>query len=90
MNPSSKDPYLDQRKRLTFRAWHRGTREMDFILGSFADQNINNMSVEELKYFDDLLQINDPILYNWYLGKEGIPANMMNPVLEKYLAHKVA
>jgi antitoxin CptB len=90
MNPSSKDPYLDHRKRLTFRAWHRGTREMDFILGSFADQNVNDMSAEELEFFDDLLQIGDPILYNWYLGKEDIPANMINPVLEKYLAHKVA
>tara|TARA_B100002019_G_C21092903_1_gene509543 strand:+ start:231 stop:506 length:276 start_codon:yes stop_codon:yes gene_type:complete len=89
MDASSKDPYLNIRKRLSFRAWHRGTREMDHILGSFSDTYVSDMNEKELEQFDQLLQIGDPQLYNWYLGKEELPANLRNSVFEKYLSHKV-
>ena len=77
-----------KRKRLVFRSWHRGTREMDLLMGSFADRHIPAFSEEELTQYDELLNCSDPDLYNWISGREQPPANAMNDVLEKLLAHE--
>src|SRR5438046_9526558 len=53
----------DRRKRLLFRCWHRGTREMDLILGRFADAEIVNLSERELAQFEHLMDVPDPDLY---------------------------
>ena len=53
----------DRRKRLLFRCWHRGTREMDLILGRFADAEIGNLSEQELAQFEQLMDVPDPDLY---------------------------
>jgi antitoxin CptB len=53
----------DRRKRLLFRCWHRGTREMDLILGRFADAEIANLSDDELAQFEYLMDVPDPDLY---------------------------
>ncbi len=53
----------DRRKRLLFRCWHRGTREMDLILGRFADAEIANLSDDELAQLEHLIEVPDPDLY---------------------------
>ncbi|MFY9958601.1 succinate dehydrogenase assembly factor 2 [Bradyrhizobium sp.] len=53
----------DRRKRLLFRCWHRGTREMDLILGRFADSEIADLSNDELAEFERLIEVPDPDLY---------------------------
>ena len=53
----------DRRKRLLFRCWHRGTREMDLILGRFADIEISGLSDADLAEFERLLEVPDPDLY---------------------------
>ena len=53
----------DRRKRLLFRCWHRGTREMDLILGRFADAEISSMRDEELDELERLIEAPDPDLY---------------------------
>ena len=53
----------DRRKRLLFRCWHRGTREMDLILGRFADAEIGNLSEQDLTQFEHLMDVPDPDLY---------------------------
>jgi antitoxin CptB len=53
----------ERRKRLLFRCWHRGTREMDLILGRFADAEIANLSDDELAQFEFLMDVPDPDLY---------------------------
>jgi antitoxin CptB len=53
----------DRRKRLLFRCWHRGTREMDLILGRFADAEIANLSDGELTQLEHLMDVPDPDLY---------------------------
>jgi antitoxin CptB len=59
----------DRRKRLLFRCWHRGTREMDLILGRFADAEIANLSEAELAQFEYLMDVPDPDLYAALTGK---------------------
>jgi len=53
----------DRRKRLLFRCWHRGTREMDLILGRFADAEIATLSDGDMAELERLLEVPDPDLY---------------------------
>ncbi len=80
----------NRRKRLIFRSWHRGTREMDLIMGTFAEANVPNMGVAELDLYEELLHTPDPDVYDWISGQKPVPANMLNPVLEKLLNHDYA
>jgi antitoxin CptB len=59
----SSDGLDDRRKRLLFRCWHRGTREMDLILGRFADVEIASLRDEELTQLERLIEVPDPDLY---------------------------
>lgn len=77
----------NRRKRLIFRSWHRGTREMDLIMGSFAEMNVPAMDVASLDLYEELLHTPDPDVYDWISGQKPVPANVMNPVVEKLLAH---
>jgi antitoxin CptB len=59
----SSDGLDERRKRLLFRCWHRGTREMDLILGRFADASIADLSDTELGQLERLIEVPDPDLY---------------------------
>lgn len=75
----AKDELVEnKRKRLIFRSYHRGTKEMDLILGAFASIHVPDFSVEELSQYDELLCNNDPDLYNWITGKELWPDDIAN------------
>ena len=58
------------RKKILFRSWHRGTKEMDLILGTYADNNLSNMSYDELMHFQSFLNLTDPDLYKWLISEE--------------------
>ena len=87
---SKNETIENKRKRLIFRSEHRGTKEMDIVMGSFARKNVPDFSEEELSLFDMILQENDPDLYNWLTRKEQVPSEKMNVVFEKLLDHKIA
>jgi antitoxin CptB len=59
----SSDGLDDRRKRVLFRCWHRGTREMDLILGRFADAEIAFLTADELDQLERLIEVPDPDLY---------------------------
>ena len=79
-----------KRKRLIFRSEHRGMKEMDLLLGSFARKYVPKFDEAELAQYDEILQENDPNLYNWITGKENAPANVIGHVFECLQAHKLA
>lgn len=58
----------DRRKRLLYRCWHRGTREMDIILGGFADAKIADLSDAEMADLERLIELPDPDLYAAFSG----------------------
>jgi antitoxin CptB len=62
----------ERRKRLLFRSWHRGTREMDLIMGRFADANIGALSDAELDDFERLTDVPEPELYAWITGEQPV------------------
>lgn len=68
------DEHDIRRRRLRFRSWHRGTRDCDLILGRFADAALDRLSDAELTQYEALLEMSDPDLYNWIVGREPVPA----------------
>ena len=71
-----------RRKKLRFRAWHRGFRELDLILGPFADTHLARFSDKELDQFSALLDAPDWDTYAWITGQSDIPGEMQGPVVQ--------
>jgi antitoxin CptB len=63
-----------RRKRLLFRSWHRGIREMDLVLGRFADAQIAALSDPELDEVERWLEAPDQKIFAWVNGAEPTPA----------------
>ena len=78
---------LDPRRRRTlFRAWHRGIREMDLIMGRFADAEIGDLSEEELTQFEALIEVPDRDLFRWLTGEDATPENYDTAVYRRLKA----
>jgi antitoxin CptB len=63
-----------RRRRLRYRLWHRGTREMDLIMGRFADAVIGELEPSEIDDLEQLAEVPDPELYAWVSGACPVPA----------------
>jgi antitoxin CptB len=83
----SSDGLDDRRKRLLFRCWHRGTREMDLILGRFADAEIAALSEDELSQLERLIEVPDPDLYAALTGARPLPQGYA-PLLDRIRAFR--
>ena len=75
-----------RRKRVLFRSRHRGTKELDLIIGSFAERYIESFDGDQLDRFEALLDIPEPIVYDWLVGQGAPPPDLRNDVLELLLA----
>ena len=71
----------DRRKMLHFRAWRRGFREIDLILGGFADRHLEVLDEPGLEAFEALLGANDLDVYDWITGAALPPAPYDTPTL---------
>ncbi|RFB80946.1 FAD assembly factor SdhE [Methylovirgula sp. 4M-Z18] len=72
---------LDPRRRKAlYRAWHRGMREMDLIMGAFADAEIGGMADADLDDFEALIEAQDQDMLNWMTDKTPVPAAFDTPV----------
>jgi antitoxin CptB len=77
-------------RRLRYRAWHRGTKEMDLMLGPYADARLGGMEVAELDRFETLLEEADTDLLKWLMGQEPIPADADADLLADLLKFRTA
>ncbi len=73
-------------KRLRYRAWRRGTREMDLLLGRFADASLAGWDEGRLRRFSALLERPDPELGAWIMGDEPVPEAHRSDVLDQLRA----
>lgn len=71
----------DRRKKLRFRAWRRGFREIDLILGGFADQCLAGLEASGLAEFEALLDAPDGEVYAWIVGQTPAPPTHDTPTL---------
>ena len=75
------------KKQILYRSKHRGTKEMDLLLGNFVNKYINLFSDKELKELEILLNIDDEILYKWYLNQNdgnSVPATNVSKKFKEF------
>lgn len=89
MQRSSSDLDVRRRKAL-FRSWHRGIREMDLVLGRFADAEIDRLTDAELHDYELLMEAPDRDIFQWLTGETATPANFDTGVLRRIRDFHVA
>jgi antitoxin CptB len=80
-------PLDDRRRRVRFRAWHRGMREVDLLLGRFADAHLARLSDAELGALEALMEVPDDQLYSWLVGRVAPAAEHKTPLFDRIVAH---
>jgi len=75
-------PTTDRLRRLKFRAWHRGTREADYMIGCFFDRYHAVWSEAEIDLFELLVEEEDVDIMSWALGTLPIPAIYAGPLTD--------
>lgn len=71
-----------RRKRILFRAWHRGTREMDLLLGQWTESAIGDLTEAELDTLEHLSDQDDRDLLAWLTGAEPVPAEFESAIFK--------
>nr|WP_269717035.1 succinate dehydrogenase assembly factor 2 [Caulobacter sp. NIBR2454] len=69
-------------KKIRFRAWHRGFREADLILGPFADNHVHLLTLEQLDRLEALMEENDHDIYGWIIGRFETPPAFDHDVMD--------
>jgi antitoxin CptB len=75
------------RKKIIYRSMHRGSKEMDLLLGNFVKKNIDKLNNNELEDLEKLLFIEDEIIYKWYFEKNSdnaIPNTKVSMMLKNF------
>ncbi len=75
------------KKQIIYRSMHRGTKEMDLLLGNFVKKYIDKFSFDELEDLNKLLFIDDEVLYKWYFEKNSnntIPNTKVSAMLKNF------
>ncbi|MDI3306107.1 MAG: succinate dehydrogenase assembly factor 2 [Acetobacteraceae bacterium] len=81
--PESLDP---RRRRLLFRAHHRGTKEADLMIGGFVRRHIATLSDTELDELEAVLEFPDVDLADWLSGRRPVPPEYRTPMLDRMAA----
>lgn len=76
-----------RRRRLLFRCWHRGIREMDLVLGRFADVQLPTLSDVSLDELERWLDVPDQQFFAWVNGMEPVPANYDTALFRRLRDH---
>jgi len=73
----------DRLKALKFRAWHRGTREADFMIGCYFDRFHDEWDQADLAWFEALIEEDDVEIMAWALGTEPVPEKYAGPPMAR-------
>ena len=85
----SSDGLDERRRRLLFRCWHRGTREMDLVLGRFADVEIASLGDDELAQLERLIEVPDPDLYAALTGGKALAPEYATSLFDRIKSFRV-
>jgi antitoxin CptB len=83
MTARSSDGLDPRRRKLLFRCWHRGMREVDLIMGRFADAAVDDLSEDELAEFERLIDVPDHEVLAWVTGEAAVPAAYDTPLFRR-------
>lgn len=82
-NPHKEIDLENRRRRLLFRAWHRGIKELDLIFGNFVEANVSNFTEEDCAWFESLFEEQDHEILNWITKDEGVPEKFSGPMMKR-------
>ncbi|CAN7362584.1 succinate dehydrogenase assembly factor 2 [Rhizobium leguminosarum] len=77
-----------RRRRILFRCWHRGIREMDLVFGQFAEAEVARLSEAELDEFETIMAEEDNDLVRWIMGTWPVPERFRTPMFARIAAYK--
>ncbi|WP_331374278.1 FAD assembly factor SdhE [Sinorhizobium chiapasense] len=77
-----------RRRRILFRSWHRGIREMDLILGQFAETELASLSDAELDELETIMREEDNDLVRWITGEQPLPERYATPLFSRVAAYR--
>lgn len=69
-------------RRIHFRAWHRGTREADYMIGCYFDRYHASWTPEQIAWFEDLIEEDDVEIMAWALGTQPVPEKYAGPMMD--------
>jgi len=75
-----------RKKRLRYQAWHCGMRELDLILGAFADCHASALSPADMDALEALFHVPAATLYRWLAGQEVVPPDHDTPVIHRVIS----
>ena len=82
MNIKNKEQLL---KKLLYQSCNRGCKETDLIIGQFAKLNLDKMNDSDLTTFEEILQMNDADIYDWYTKKKPLPEEKSSKLMLQIL-----
>jgi len=71
-----------RRRRILFRCWHRGMREVDLLLGQFADARIDQLSEDELDQLEHFMDAQDVDIFSWFAGSKPVDPAYARPIFD--------
>ena len=78
-----------RRKRLRYHSWHRGTKELDLVLGQFGEKYLPTMSENDIDLFEAIINENEHDIYAWLAGREPTPEQHENHIMTMILNFKI-
>ncbi|MDO1583641.1 succinate dehydrogenase assembly factor 2 [Rhizobium oryzicola] len=77
-----------RRRRILYRCWHRGIREMDLVFGQFAENEIALLSDAELDELEKIMAEEDQDLNRWITGADPVPDHLQTPMFERIASYR--
>lgn len=71
-----------RRRRLRFRAWHRGTKEADYLIGGFVDSRLSSFTLSDIDWVEALLAEQDADIMAWIMGVTPCPPQYDGPLMQ--------
>lgn len=82
-NPHKELNLEDRRRRLLFRAWHRGIKELDLIFGNFVEANQQTFGHEECHWFETIFEEQDHEILGWLTKGEPVPEKFQGEMMDR-------
>ena len=70
-----------RKKRLKFRCWHRGSREADLLLGTFADRYLEHMDSIDVVKLENIVDCDDQLIWDWLTGVAAVPKGISRTMI---------
>ena len=77
-----------RRRRILFRAWHRGIREMDLVFGQFADNALADLADADLDELETIMAEEDNDLVKWITGEQPVPERYRTPLFAQIVSYR--